>query len=1473
MISLLIIFLLIISNVLVWVVNAVNTNELSSPWTIEKAEHLAKKVLYWATKEKVLELYNAWNAISAVNLLFPSVNWPDRTNYDEEMSLLLDETLLIQTSNVKMREYYAFKKLNDPYEAKSKLFNIFEDTFSVDTINNRINYWDIEANHNLLYSYTLWNYKDMIKKNLYNNWMSWDYALWEYLDLFNQTNPKYPNENYAREILQLFLMLEYKPTESEDLWSIRNYTEDDVNVMAKILFWLEADENTHKVTYNADSNTNTIVEFLEWPLKSWDNFPFYNSWSWTLDIQEMKKSINWNNWLQDNIIDYIFSKRQDSIAIFLADKLYRFYISEKPTREELNLITSQIISNNFEIYPTVKWLLSNDMMYSDKSMNTTLYKNPLELIIWTSKIFWLTSEQLDLRYSLTDIGWTPYYPSKIFWRDWYDDNSIFFTPYISNKWTSVSSKFASYLIDNNLWFIEDQTSAEWIISSLENKLYLWKNLDLETRNYLLNYLTHDKDWNEINIDFSDKNYVAKNIQGLIYIMLNLPEYILQSWYDINSNQDENQNSFYNNDSKLVFIKASGWLDWLHAVVPKNEYETYLDYRESWALTWTWLTSLDDDYYINSSLWEFKKLYDSWNLKVINRVWTPNNSRWHDSASRKITSIDNTYEWFEGIFWDLITNEDPAKTIVLDWWTKPSIFNNWNYMWIGSSAIYKVYYWETSINSSEKEYKITTLKNLLKNRTYNWEFWNVFKNSAIIDDVARESVANWWREWSGYNMEQRFTFLESLYNWWLWNTTWMRADWWYDTHSNQKDYLNSNLEKVANTTSEFFNKVKDKYNVTIVIYSEFWRTNKINSSLWFDHWMAWWMFIISNNSNLTQKELPKKVYWNLLFKDSEYNWLGVWIDYRSIYSAIYKALYNYDLSDKLWSIFNINNYIDDITPETQLLWYDHKHYSWNTYYSHLKFNIDDINYYSSEWSYIQFEYWTDNDPIREVSSYTLDRSKVSEKDYDISIRTNWKTKYYYKLTIFDNQYNKKEIESYFITPNSQNELSLDNSTFLPRFKNIDLTNSIKLNESSTWIILSSSWEIEYIWDNNSKIITSSWTFIEEINWWSWAIWNWTFMNPTEVNISTFVWKNSIFEWETISKYKIEKVIKVWANSLWVWLKLNKPVKIEISDINTSNNYVILTSEDWKNWTRLENSNIQKQVEKLVFSTDHFSYFAIIQSDSNWNLITNNWTLPNNVISYSSSKSWRLTKDKCEFWDFSASYYDRTCGIELYTIHSNPYDSEDEEMYNDLKNDLKNINSLWLNYIDKKIYKSEKEMELAYVELKVAAEEKAKIYDSLFTEELIVKIEETEEENILDKELNNIEAQKEILILLREKLSFVNIWEYKLIHIKNSNLNSKFEAIAKVIVKKDFNILKTDKLFEILNQVIMYSAINEINNIDEKVKTKNKLLLKKTIKSLVDLYKSWIVIKKVTEKTIENKKETIAEKIIRINAKKKLLNSKK
>jgi hypothetical protein len=67
--------------------------------------------------------------------------------------------------------------------------------------------------------------------------------------------------------------------------------------------------------------------------------------------------------------------------MFLADKFYRFYVAENPTKDELNQISEKIIENDFEIYPVIKWLLASDLMFSDKSMNSLIYKNPIELCL------------------------------------------------------------------------------------------------------------------------------------------------------------------------------------------------------------------------------------------------------------------------------------------------------------------------------------------------------------------------------------------------------------------------------------------------------------------------------------------------------------------------------------------------------------------------------------------------------------------------------------------------------------------------------------------------------------------------------------------------------------------------------------------------------------------------------------------------------------------------------------------------------------------------------------------------------------------------------------------------------------------------------------------------------------------------------------------------------------------------------------
>jgi uncharacterized protein (DUF1800 family) len=53
-------------------------------------------------------------------------------------------------------------------------------------------------------------------------------------------------------------MGEYKPGESKELGSIRNYEESDVAALAKILTGLKSDPTTHTVSYDpAKHNTST----------------------------------------------------------------------------------------------------------------------------------------------------------------------------------------------------------------------------------------------------------------------------------------------------------------------------------------------------------------------------------------------------------------------------------------------------------------------------------------------------------------------------------------------------------------------------------------------------------------------------------------------------------------------------------------------------------------------------------------------------------------------------------------------------------------------------------------------------------------------------------------------------------------------------------------------------------------------------------------------------------------------------------------------------------------------------------------------------------------------------------------------------------------------------------------------------------------------------------------------------------------
>ena len=173
----------------------------------------------------------------------------------------------------------------------------------------------------------------------------------------------------------------------------------------------------------------------------------------------MQTPLMGNNGLTDNTIDYIFAQRSEAISLFLADRLFRFYIHDKPTRSELDTIAADIRSNNFEILPSVKTLLSSDVLYSEASMNGISYKNPLELTIGTLKILHdkdpLTFDPRAYDTELLNmLGWRPYFPGSVFGREGFDDTNKWFTAYTENQWISFTTRLASvtttgsYLLSN-----------------------------------------------------------------------------------------------------------------------------------------------------------------------------------------------------------------------------------------------------------------------------------------------------------------------------------------------------------------------------------------------------------------------------------------------------------------------------------------------------------------------------------------------------------------------------------------------------------------------------------------------------------------------------------------------------------------------------------------------------------------------------------------------------------------------------------------------------------------------------------------------------------------------------------------------------------------------------------------------------------------------------------------------------------------
>lgn len=186
----------------------------------------------------------------------------------------------------------------------------------------------------MLRKYAAGNFRDLLTAIIR------DPAMMLYLD--NQTNKKgHPNENFARELLELFTLGE------------GHYSEKDIKEAARAFTGWKANRTQARFRFVARQHDYGIKTF-------------------------MGKTGQWNG---DDIIRIILE--QPRLAEYISEKMWKEFVSEEVNSFEIKRLAKIFRQNDYEIKPLLKAIL---MTSEFQEARGTLIKSPIELLVGTIRL-------------------------------------------------------------------------------------------------------------------------------------------------------------------------------------------------------------------------------------------------------------------------------------------------------------------------------------------------------------------------------------------------------------------------------------------------------------------------------------------------------------------------------------------------------------------------------------------------------------------------------------------------------------------------------------------------------------------------------------------------------------------------------------------------------------------------------------------------------------------------------------------------------------------------------------------------------------------------------------------------------------------------------------------------------------------------------------------------------------------------------
>ena len=201
----------------------------------------------------------------------------------------------------------------------------------------------------------------------------------------NQNRKDHPNENFAREVMELFTL------------GRGNYTENDIKEAARAFTGWGASLKGEFV-FRPNQHDNGTKTFLG-------------------------KTGNLNG---DDILDILLEQKQT--AKFITQKVYRYFVNDEPDADKVEWLSGRFYQNHYSIEGLMTDIFTSDWFYSEKNIGTRI-KSPVELIAGVRRMLPMQIQNEEVQLLLQRLlGQILFYPPNVAgWpggKSWIDSSTL-----------------------------------------------------------------------------------------------------------------------------------------------------------------------------------------------------------------------------------------------------------------------------------------------------------------------------------------------------------------------------------------------------------------------------------------------------------------------------------------------------------------------------------------------------------------------------------------------------------------------------------------------------------------------------------------------------------------------------------------------------------------------------------------------------------------------------------------------------------------------------------------------------------------------------------------------------------------------------------------------------------------------------------------------------------------------------------------